>query len=259
MIILMKLVNNKKPAGALHHLRHSLQGGEGAGLQLGEDLKTFRMKFPAKMISKRPPEHLQRKPQRLLVAEIEQSGSEEVLRIFWTFSMIFQTFWIFWQFWTFWIFWTFSTNWKNVFLNLFPFGEGEPALKPLDRDLICFRAWFPPTLSLVVLVLSRHCGQHPGLLLLPSHSLPPPSYLVWGKASIISFFPLPMLPFPIYLSFEAAQEQATRVRTDWTIRRKSLLLSLYKSPSSPHGFQLCLLVSLNFCTTTTRETKRPHF
>ena len=196
MIILMKLVNNKKPAGALHHLRHSLQGGEGAGLQLGEDLKTFWIKFPAKMISKRPPEDLQRKPQRLLVAEIEQSGSEEVLRIFWTFSMIFQTFWIFWKFWTFWIFWTFSTNWKNVFLNLFPFGEGEPALKPLDRDLICFRAWFPPTLSLVVLVvvLSRHCGQHPGLLLLPSRSLlQPPFCLVGGKASISSFSPLPML------------------------------------------------------------------
>ena len=192
MIILMKLVHNKKPAGAVHHLRHSLQGGEGAGLQLGEDLKTFRMKFPAKMISKRPPEHLQRKPQRLLVAEIEQSGSEEVLRIFWTFSMIFQTFWIFWQFWTFWIFWTFSTNWKNVFLNLFPFGEGEPALKPLDRDLTYFHGRFPPTLSLLVVVV----------VLLPSRSLQPPFYLVGGKASIIFSFPLPMLmlPFPHKIS-----------------------------------------------------------
>ena len=50
MIILMKLVHNKKPAGAVHHLRHSLQGGEGAGLQLGEDLKIFRMKFPARKL-----------------------------------------------------------------------------------------------------------------------------------------------------------------------------------------------------------------
>ena len=91
----MKLVNNKKPAGALHHLRHSLQGGEGAGLQLGEDLHTFWMRFQRKtfiFISENTfkgfgemhqklvlPEHLRQKPQRLSVAPIEQSGSEGVL------------------------------------------------------------------------------------------------------------------------------------------------------------------------------------
>jgi len=101
----------------------------------------------------RRPEHLQRKPQMLLGAEIEQSGSEEVL---------------------------------------FPFGEGEPALKPLDRDLTYFHGRFPPTLSLVVFVV----------VLLPSRSLQPPFYLVGGKASIISSFPLPMLmlPFPHKIS-----------------------------------------------------------
>ena len=38
-MIQIELVHNKKPAGALHNLHHGLQGGEGAGVQLGEDLE----------------------------------------------------------------------------------------------------------------------------------------------------------------------------------------------------------------------------
>ena len=89
------LSNLWKPAGALDHLSDGLQGREGASLQLGEHLHTFWMRFQWKtfiFISENTfkgfqeicqklvlPEHLQRKPQRLSVAAIEQSESEGVL------------------------------------------------------------------------------------------------------------------------------------------------------------------------------------
>ena len=90
-------------------------------------------------------------------------------------------------------------KWNYGFVNLFPFEEGEPALKPSDHGLTCFHAGFPLTISLlafVVVVLKCH---HQQLLLLPltSCSFRRPFYLVEGTVSIIPF----SLPFSYKIDF----------------------------------------------------------